>query len=149
MKCALLFFALSGLGVLNAQTKVQDVDNPGRNPVQVTVSQSSSAAYNAMDVYTVPIGYRFLLEYAGGNCSSTSPLRGVQLYTSGSSFAATVNYRFPINQTYFYPNYETFFATPVVAYVEAGKIVTVSFFGSTDGNSFTCNVSLSGHLVKP
>ena len=66
MKHALLFIALSGLGVLSAQTKVQDVDNPGRNPVQITVSQASSAGYNSMDVYTVPIGYRFILEYAGG-----------------------------------------------------------------------------------
>ena len=148
MKFALLFLALSGLGVLNAQTKVQDVDNPGRNPVQITVAQTASGGYNAMDVYTVPIGYRFVLQYAGGSCYSTSQLRGVQLYTSGSG-SATVNYRFPINQTYLYLNYETFFTTPVVAFVESGKVVTVNFFGNTDGNSFGCNVSLSGYLVKP
>jgi hypothetical protein len=140
---------LSGLGVLNAQTKVQDVDNPGRNPVQVSVAKTATGGYNEMDVYTVPAGYRFVLEYAGGSCNSTSQLRGVQLFTSGPSASATVNYRFPINTTYLYPNYETFFATPVVAFVEAGKIVTVNFFGSTDGAAFTCGVSLSGYLVKP
>ena len=47
MKYALLFFALSGLGVLSAQTKVQDVDNPGRNPVQVSVAKTATKSLAA------------------------------------------------------------------------------------------------------
>ena len=148
MKYTWLFLALSATGLLNAQTKVQDVDNPGRNPVQVFQTQTTTGAYNEINAYIVPLGYRLILEYAGGSCFTTGQLRGVQVTSSGAA-NAQANYRFPLNQNPYNSGYESYFATPVRAYVEAGQTVTINFFATSDLGTWTCDVSLSGYLVKP
>jgi|ERR1035441_4335250 hypothetical protein len=148
MKYTWLFLALSATGLLNAQTKVQDVDNPGRNPVQVFQTQTTTGAYNEIIAYSVPLGYRLILEYAGGSCFTKSQLRGVQVTSTGAA-NAQANYRFPLNQNPYLAGYESYFATPVRAYVEAGQTVTINFFATSDLGTWTCDVSLSGYLVKP
>ena len=153
MKSVCLLFAMSVLGVVhaNAQTQVLDVDTPGRHPVQVTIAQTvTNAGYNEIVVYKVPAGVRFVLEYAGGDCNSPLGLRGVQIITDGATAAAAVNYRYPVNQTTLGNNFETYFATPVRAYVEAGHSVTVNFFGDPNNSqTFQCGVSITGYLILP
>ncbi len=112
---------------------VQDVDSPGRRPVQLQAFTASGGFF----FYTVPANTRLVIQHIAASCSSPTPVSAFRLTTNGSS------HEFLMNLKPWYDSVHFATSEPLTAYSEPGTQVGASFPGST-GN---CGVTMVGYLV--
>lgn len=127
--------AASPLGI-QSTILIRDADNPARQPVFLSASSLPA------DVYTVPAGKRFVVEYVSGflTTPTTSTLPYLYMTESGSG-----NRHFMAPETWRDSGgiREWIFSTSIRMYFSPGQQVNVSY-GS---NPTSFNIKISGYLV--
>lgn len=119
---------------------IQNVDEPGRNPLILAVSGNSLATVS------VPVGKRYVIEAFSAICGldKGSSLKTVEVGTANGSGAHAFTPGFPRSPDVFVDNWAASGLTRL--YAEPGS--TIVLVADSPSSAISCNFSLSGYVIN-
>jgi hypothetical protein len=139
--------ALTYVQVLNSLAQwvpTGNIDEPGRNPVEVHVGVTSPNVF--ISAYAVPANRRFVIQQISADCVTQTDVVLGSLHTTVNGADEVAFFSSP-NQFNLGFNQESVFSVPVHYYADPGTNVEVAVkaLGAFNGS---CNITLAGYLVN-
>jgi len=122
---------------------VADIDNPAKQPFQITIGPSSSSGNTAAASYTVPSGKRLVIEYYAAQLTQYPQGGYSYVYLVTTAGGSQVYYKIipPVSTT-------TTFNQTTRIYADPGTDVQVLVTSSSSIGGAGASVNLSGYFVN-